>query len=101
LLIPQPTGNESSAVSINNKGHIVGSSGTTTSSGSVRAVLWFRNGTMKNLSLNESGVPGNVGNLTGWTLTSATQINEKGYIIGQGTYNGATCAFLLTPSTTY
>lgn len=95
------TGNDSSAASINNNGHIVGSSRTTTSSGSVRAVLWFRNGTKKNLSLSESGVPGNVSNLTGWTLTSATQINEKGYIIGQGSYNGATRGFLLTPSTTY
>jgi len=34
---------------------------------------------------------------SGWTLTWATAINDRGQIVGQGTYGGATRAFLLTP----
>lgn len=33
----------------------------------------------------------------GWTLKSANGLNDLGEIVGTGTYNGATRAFLLTP----
>lgn len=34
---------------------------------------------------------------SGWVLTHARDINEQGQIVGSGTHNGMTCAFLLTP----
>jgi probable HAF family extracellular repeat protein len=90
-----PGGAYSNGKGINNSGHIVGTSTTPTGG---RAVLWFNNGTKKNLGLNEPGVPGNVGNLAGWTLITAEEISNSGHIVGFGSYNGATRAFLLTPS---
>src|SRR6185503_7829555 len=35
---------------------------------------------------------------SGWTLISARGINNQGQIVGFGTHNGQTRAFLLTPS---
>jgi probable HAF family extracellular repeat protein len=35
---------------------------------------------------------------SGWVLTEADRVNEKGQIAGIGTYNGTTQAFLLTPT---
>jgi uncharacterized membrane protein len=93
-----PGGNYSNGYGINSHGHIVGRSNSSTG---WRAVLWFNNGTKKNLSLNEPGVPGNVVNLTGWTLTSAEEIGNNGHIVGVGSLNGVTRGYLLTPSATY
>ena len=49
---------------------------------------------MKNLN-----DPALVSPLTGWMLTQAEDISDQGYIVGWGTLNGVTRAFLLTPST--
>jgi probable HAF family extracellular repeat protein len=35
---------------------------------------------------------------SGWVLTSAEAINDKGQIVGWGTLNGTSRAFLLDPS---
>ena len=37
---------------------------------------------------------------SGWVLQSAADINGSGHIVGAGTHNGQTRAFLLTPSET-
>ncbi len=85
-------GNQSSAQSLNNHGHVVGWS-RTTSSGVNRAVLWLNNGQMRNL--NDTTL---VSPLSGWTLTQAEDIGPSGHIVGWGIHNGVTRAFLLTPS---
>jgi probable HAF family extracellular repeat protein len=38
-----------------------------------------------------------IGPTSGWTLTEATAINDNGWIVGYGTYDGETAGFLLTP----
>lgn len=79
-------GNQSTAWDINNDGLIVGESDG-------QAILW-ENGQMKNLnSLIDPAL--------GWTLQSARGINEKGQIVGKGSFNGATRAFMLKPSAYY
>ncbi|MCC7353365.1 MAG: hypothetical protein IT330_06360 [Anaerolineae bacterium] len=79
-------GTQSSAADINNDGLIVGESGG-------QAVLW-ENGQMKNLN---SLIDAN----SGWVLLSARAINEKGQIVGKGSFNGQTRAFLLSPRAYY
>ena len=79
-------GTQSTAWDINNDGLIVGESGG-------QAMLW-EDGQMKNLnSLIDPA--------SGWTLQSARAINEKGQIVGKGSFNGATRAFMLKPSAYY
>ncbi|MCZ7553135.1 MAG: hypothetical protein B6D39_00400 [Anaerolineae bacterium UTCFX2] len=68
---------------INNAGLIVGESGG-------QAVLW-ESGQMKNLNtLIAAG--------SGWVLQNARGINNKGQIVGKGTFNGQTRAFMLKPN---
>lgn len=76
-------GTQSTAWDINNDGLIVGESGG-------QAMLW-EDGQMKNLNSL-------IDPTSGWTLQSARAINEKGQIVGKGSFNGATRAFLLKPS---
>ena len=76
-----PAGGSSLASGVNDSGAIVGSSDG-------HAVIWT-DGTVIDLN---SLLP--VG--SGWTLTSATAINDEGDVIGQGTDNGASAAFELT-----
>jgi len=76
-------GTQSTAYDINNAGLIVGESGG-------QAILW-ENGQMKNLN---SLIDPN----SGWVLQSARAINEKGQIVGKGSFNGQTRAFLLKPN---
>lgn len=71
----------SQAQAINSAGQVVG-----TSDG--RAFLW-QNGTM--IDLNRALAA------AGWTLLSASDINDRGQIVGSGLHNGAQRAFVLTP----
>jgi probable HAF family extracellular repeat protein len=80
-------GNFGSANGINDLGDIVG--GTTTTNSNVAYIQ--TGGTMYNL--NTLVDPGS----TGWNLTLATQINNNGYIIGRGIFNGVNRAFLAKP----
>jgi len=77
------------AYSINNKGQVVGAAGY--SSGPEHAFLWSQIAGMQDLN---NLIPSN----SGWMLQSANAINESGQITGQGTFNGAAHAFLLTPT---
>jgi probable HAF family extracellular repeat protein len=80
----------SSANAINDKGQIVG--GAYNSSGLNRACLFDPTGRGNNIDLNTLIAPS-----SGWSLTVACGINNNGWIVGSGTYNGNATSFLLTP----
>jgi len=91
LMIPLGTlgvsnNSSSDALSINEAGWVVGTS--TISTNESRAFLW-RDGQMFNLN---NLIPTN----SGWILESATDINNNGEIVGYGTFQGQTRAFLLS-----
>jgi probable HAF family extracellular repeat protein len=86
-VLPVPVGvSDSIANDINNTGETVGigwvESGT-------RALLWSGGQVIDLNTLLPSGSP--------WVLTSATGINDLGQVVGDGTYNGQSIGFLLTP----
>lgn len=91
----------SQAAAINNMGQVVGTSYArmpTNPYSGYRSFLWehggmtepggFYNLMFNNLLLNNSG----------WVLSSASAINNRGQIVGIGTFNGQSRGFLLTPS---
>jgi hypothetical protein len=74
------------ALGLNSKGEVVGNSYTDFS-----VATLYKNGKVQNL--NEAIAPN-----SGWKLEFATDINDKGQIIGRGTFNGQeNQGFLLTP----
>lgn len=84
-------GRISSATAINDQGEIVGWSYVSEyKDQEIRAFVWQR-GKMHDLN-------GLIAPDTGWVLVSANGINDLGQIVGTGTFNGKTRAFLLTPS---
>jgi probable HAF family extracellular repeat protein len=88
--LPLPPGSASASPSdLNDLGQVVGASGIE-SVEPFRALLW-ENGEV--LDLNDLIPPG-----SGWTLESATAINERGQIVGRGRLGGEIRAFLLTPA---
>jgi probable HAF family extracellular repeat protein len=78
-----PYGNASG---INNKGQVVGVAGST----SFRTPVMWQNGAMY---LLQNLIPAG----TGWDLKYAYAINDKGQIVGYGSLNGQTHAFIMTP----
>ena len=80
-------GTQSFAYAINNKGQIVGASDSASSA--LRAFLYDRGAFVDLNSI--------LGISSGWTLTGARDINDRGQIIGTGIHNGEQRAFLLTP----
>ncbi|CAN5155565.1 hypothetical protein BH24CHL7_BH24CHL7_14770 [soil metagenome] len=78
----------SRAFEINARGIAVGEAFTASPERS-RAVLWHDGHAH---DLNDFLAPG-----SGWVLRSAEGINEEGQIVGYGTFEGQTRAFLLTP----
>jgi probable HAF family extracellular repeat protein len=81
----------SEATAINDKGDVVGHSFTGWGSGQqIHAFICRAGGQMQDLNaLIPTG--------SGWELTWASAINNKGQIAGTGTYNGRRQAYLLTP----
>jgi hypothetical protein len=65
------------------------------SSGQRKACLFDSTGQGNNINLNDLIDPS-----SGWILESANCINNNGWIVGYGTYNGLDQAFLLTPEPT-
>lgn len=90
-----PGDNYGTATAINNLGHVLGTSyyGTpgTWDAKPSRVVVWRDGGVFELQSLLEP-VTG-----AGWTITSASAINNLGQIVGSGVHNGQARAFLLTP----
>ena len=80
-------GTYGAARAINDHDQVVGCSST--ADGVAHAFL-YDNGGM--IDLNTWLPPA-----SGWVLTGANDINNSGWIVGQGTLNGQTHAFLLTP----
>lgn len=81
------------AYDLNSAGTIVGfaaaNAADPSGSSSARAVLW-EEGAQKDLNtLIPTG--------SGWLLEQAVDINDAGWIVGVGTFNGQSAAFLLTP----
>jgi probable HAF family extracellular repeat protein len=81
-------GNNSLALDINAEGSVVGKA-QIAGSAAYHAFLW-RHGTMTDLN---TLLPGG----SGWVLQSAKSINNGGQIVGYGTLNGETRAFVLSP----
>ena len=86
------------ADAININGDVVGQSDTVSNGG--HAFIWRddnppngKNDAGEMKDLNSLISPG-----SGWTLQEAHGINDSGQIVGWGTFNGQTHAFLLTPS---
>jgi uncharacterized membrane protein len=79
------SGQQSSANAINNAGQIVGNYGVP---GAQTAIIWLGS---RAFDLNKLVAS------PGIKLTNAVAINQKGQILANGTLNGATRAFLLTP----
>ena len=79
----------SEGLAISEGGEVVGTSRA--SSGQQRAFLW-RNGVMTDLNTLLPAA-------SGWLLQVATSISDGGQIVGVGTLNGISRAFLLTPPT--
>ena len=80
----------SSAQAINQAGQVVGYSYTRDNPMQINAFLYTATTGM--VDLNALVVNG-----SGWWLSLAHDINDRGHIIGSGTYNGEGRAFLLTP----
>ena len=74
----------STAFAINDRAQVVGWSGFT-------AFIWTRASGMQDLN---TLIPSN----SGWSLSMATGINNRGQITGQGTINGQQHGFLLAPT---
>ncbi len=89
--------NYGSAWAINNLGQVVGYSAFgmpgTWEIGPSTAVLWTEGGVFALQSLLEPATG------AGWSIIGASAINNSGQIVGTGTHNGQTRAFLLTPIT--
>jgi probable HAF family extracellular repeat protein len=83
------------ALSINNQGQVAGVSGVETVNGNLsnpftsHGVLWV-NGVLIDL---QTKIPTG----SGWTITVALGINDRGQIVAQGVINGNLRAVLLTP----
>jgi probable HAF family extracellular repeat protein len=86
-------GLSSVAYFVNSANQIVGYA--TDSSGQPKACLFDRTGQGNNIDLNTLIDPS-----SGWILKEASCINNNGWIVGYGTYNGIDQAFLLTPEPT-
>lgn len=76
---------QTSLLAINENGQAVGHSGL------VEAVLWHSSTGRQNL--NDLIDPN-----SGWNLTSARDINDNGWIIGQGSFNGVNTTYLARPT---
>ena len=81
-------GGQSSALAINNKGMVVGTS--TVTNGTTRAFVWTQAGGM--VDLNTLLPPG-----SGWVLEYAHDVNDRGQIAGEGLHNGQRRVFRYNP----
>lgn len=88
-------GNYGICLAANDRAEIVGYANIAAGSGSYRAFIWIPYSTFGLKNLNDLLSPSQQ---TQWTLIWATGISDGGRIVGYGTFNGATTAFLLYPN---
>ncbi len=81
-------GSNSIAYDVNSSGDVVGTSDV---SGGASHAFIYQSNQMKDLNSL-------IGSHPEWTLAEARSINDAGYIVGFGTLNGQTHAFLLSPA---
>jgi probable HAF family extracellular repeat protein len=84
-------GGTSDGLAINNRGQVVGDSVVMTATGYANHAFLYTSG-VGMVDLNSLIDPA-----SGWTLESATAINDSGEIAGNGLIDGQKHAFLLTP----
>jgi uncharacterized membrane protein len=91
-----PGDNYGGAIAINIRGEAIGYSAYgvpgTWNIGPARYVVW-RDGGVFDLQTLLDPFSG-----AGWTITGVSAINNAGQIVGVGTHNGVTTAFVMTPS---
>jgi probable HAF family extracellular repeat protein len=85
-----PNGSTSAANSINADGDIVGAATVSAPTGPTGVAFLYSEGKMRNLN---GMIPVN----SGWVLSNATGINDRGQIVGTGYLNGSLKGFLLSP----
>jgi probable HAF family extracellular repeat protein len=85
-----PNGTTSEANSINVWGQVVGEATVSSSPYPTSVAFLYSDGKMRNLN---DMIPAN----SGWMLTDATGINNRGQIVGTGFLNGDIEGFLLSP----
>jgi len=91
-LPPRNTGESCVALGLNAYGEIVGYVGSDTADGA-GALLWD-NGAVRDL---QTLIPSN----SGWRLSAARSVNDRGQIVGYGWHNNAPRAYLLTPGAVF
>jgi probable HAF family extracellular repeat protein len=84
-------GSDSYGFGVNASDQVVGNS-YTAGNATIHAFLYDPAAAVPMKDLNDLIPPG-----SGWVLTSANGINDNGLIVGTGTINGHTHAFILTP----
>jgi probable HAF family extracellular repeat protein len=85
-----PNGISSQAYSINDWGQVVGQANVNLPTGLYTVAFLYSNGKMRDLN---DLLPAN----SGWTLSDATGINNRGQIVGYGALNGVGSAFIMSP----
>ncbi len=95
---PMPTsinGDDGAVLGMNTRGQMVGTANTGIGSSTHHAFIWTPNNPWFGLKdLNSLLSPTQQSQ---WVLSGATGINDAGDIVGYGTYNGQTTAFVLHP----
>jgi probable HAF family extracellular repeat protein len=79
----------SQARAVNNQGRVVGYSDRSSVSGDYAAFVWDSATGMRDLNAI-AGADGRSAASLGWTLKTATAINDSGQILGRGTHTGRT-----------
>lgn len=93
---PSLQGDQGAVQGMNSRGQMVGDANTGIGSGTYHAFLWTPNNPYLGLAdLNRFLTPAQQSQ---WVLNGATGINDAGDIVGYGTYNGQTTAFVLHPN---
>lgn len=93
-LSPRTTGESDVALGLNAYGEIVGYAGSDTANGNAAGALLWENGSVRDL---QTLIPAN----SGWQLSAARSVNDRGQVVGYGWHNNTPRAFLLTPNAVF
>lgn len=93
-LSPRTSGESSVALGLNAYGEVVGYVGSETANGSAAGALLWENGAVRDL---QTLILAN----SGWQLSAARSVNDRGQIVGYGWHNNTPRAFVLTPNAVF